>query len=66
VSFRKSNDDLLLRNKNDKIVEKRQILNNICDIIDHKFHFSSLAQIHFVHCFKKESLHYRLLSKLHL
>jgi len=45
VSFRKGSDDLLLRGGNGEIVERRRIPNNIRDIVDHKFHFLSLAQV---------------------
>ncbi len=44
VSLREGSDDLLLRGRNREIVERRWIPDNLRDIVDHKFHFVSLAQ----------------------
>jgi len=45
VNFRKSNNNFFLRNRNNKIIKRRQILNNIRDIVDYKFNFLLLAQV---------------------
>ncbi len=47
VSLREGSNDLLLRGGNREIVERRWIPDNIRDIVDHKFHFVSLAQAPF-------------------
>ena len=39
VSLSESSNDLLLCGGNQEIVKRRQISDNVSDIVDHKFHF---------------------------
>lgn len=66
MSFRKGNYDLLFRNGNDEIVERRRIPNNIRDIVDHKFHFLSLAQVSFCTLFQERKLTLLFIAKASL
>ena len=39
VSLSENSDNLLLCSENQEIVKRRQISDNVPDIVDHKFHF---------------------------
>ncbi len=63
VSLREGSDNLLLRGGDREIVERRWIPDNVRDIVDHKFHFVSLAHAPSCRAFRGRRLTPPLIAK---